>query len=348
MRVLAALALLGAGCAAERGQSVIVVTVDGTRWQEIFGGADAELIKDPKVSKDTVDEFWRPTVEERRRALMPFVWGTMAEQGQLLGNANVGSQVLVTNRYRISYPGYHELLSGFASETIDSNKKVPNPDPTVFEWLVRRPGFKDSVAAFCCWDVFPFILNRERCGFPIDIGEPASPPSLLHRLSAEVQPPWHGSVYDAFVYHAGVEYLREKKPKVLYLAFGEPDEWAHLGDYNNYLDSIKRVDGWLRELWELVQSLPEYRGLTSLIVTCDHGRGDSATEWRSHNPRVHGAGYIWVAAIGPDVPPLGVWAEHEPFMQAQVAATIAALVGEAFPLPNVAPPLPILRPAARR
>jgi hypothetical protein len=72
-------------------------------------------------------------------------------------------------------------------------------------------------------------------------------------------------------------------------------------------------------------------------------------EWRSHNNRVNGAGYIWLAAIGPNIPAGGVWSEHEPFMQSQVAATIAATVGENFPagVPKAAPPLPILRPAAR-
>ena len=232
-------------------------------------------------------------------------------------------------------------------QTIDSNSKVPNPDVTVLEWLHRRRGFKDSVAAFCSWDVFPSILNRERCGFPIDIGEPTTPPSLLHRLSSEVATPWHGSVYDAFVFHAGLEYLREKKPRVLYFAFGDTDEWAHTGAYDNYLESMNRTDTWLRELWTAVQQMPEYRGKTSLIVTCDHGRGDSDSEWRSHNRQVNGAGYIWVAAIGPKVPPLGVWSEHEPFMQSQVAATIAEMVGEKFSAPQAAPPLPILKPDPR-
>jgi hypothetical protein len=106
---------------------------------------------------------------------------------------------------------------------------------------------------------------------------------------------------------------------------------------------MHRVDGWLRELWETLQSMPEYRGKTSLIVTCDHGRGDNPGEWRSHNNKVNGAGYVWVAAIGPKIPALGVWSEHEPFMQAQVASTVASLVGEDFPLaaPKAAPPLPV-------
>ncbi|MBI3858355.1 MAG: alkaline phosphatase family protein [Planctomycetes bacterium] len=349
-RLAAALALFAVGCAAERGHSVIVVTIDGTRWQEVFGGADLRLVEDTKETGGTAlikKEFWRPSAEERRRILMPFFWGTIAAQGQLLGNVDVGSQILVTNRYKISYPGYHELLSGFASETISSNKKIPNPDLTVLEWLQGRPGFRESVAAYCSWDVFPSILNRERCGFPVETGEAGPHPSLLRRLSAGDSPPWEGSVFDEFVFHAGMEYLREKKPRVFYFAFGDTDEWSHTGSYDNYLESINRVDRWLRVLWEALQSMPEYRGKTSLLITCDHGRGDTPEEWRSHNNKTPGAGYIWVAALGPQIPPLGVWSEHEPFMQSQVAATVAALVGEDFPrgVPQAAPPLPILRPA---
>ena len=220
-RVAALLLLIG--CAeAERREAVperhnvILVTVDGVRWQEVFGGADARMLEskaDTRRPEATRAEYWRETVEERRLALMPFLWTTVAREGQLLGNVDVGSQVLVTNAYKISYPGYHELLSGYASETINSNKKVPNPSLTVLEWLHGRPGFRNSVAAYCSWDVFPSILNRERCGFPVDTLEGDSKSTLLRRLAADIRSPWQGSVYDAFVFHAGMEYLREKKPQ---------------------------------------------------------------------------------------------------------------------------------------
>ncbi|MBV8881713.1 MAG: alkaline phosphatase family protein [Planctomycetaceae bacterium] len=337
----ALLLLLAAGCAAPR-SNVVLVTIDGTRWQEIFRGADLRLVENRKETGDvpgTRTAFWRESLDERRRALAPFLWDVVAREGQLLGDVDRGSQVLVANKFKISYPGYHELLCGFPSETIDSNRKLPNPDPTVLEWLHGRPGFRDSVAAFCSWDVFPSILNRERCGFPVDIG--GSP--ALRRLAAEVPPPWHGSIYDAFVFHGALEYLRERKPRVLYIAFGDSDEWAHAGWYDHYLESIHRSDAWLRELWMALQSLPEYAGTTTLLVTCDHGRGDSPAEWRSHNSQVGDAGYVWVAAIGPGIPAMGLWSEHEPLLQGQVAATVAAAVGEDFELahPRAAPALPI-------
>lgn len=354
-RALALLALFLGGCAGgerraavpER-HNVVLVTIDGTRWQEVFGGADARMLDskaDTRQPEATRAAYWRDSVDDRRMALMPFLWGTVAKEGQLLGNVDVGSQVLVTNPYKISYPGYHELLNGYASETINSNKKIANPNPTVLEWLHGRPAFRNSVAAYCSWDVFPWILNRDRCGFPVDVGQPGTTGgTLLDRLVSDLPSPWPGSVYDAFVFHAGMEHLRARKPRVFYFAFGDTDEWAHSGHYDNYLESIRRTDRWLKELWETLQSMPEYRGKTSLIVTSDHGRGDLPGEWRNHNSRTQGASYIWVAAIGPRIPALGVWSEHEPFMQSQVAATVAALVGEDFQVavPKAAPPLPIL------
>ena len=54
-------------------------------------------------------------------------------------------------------------------------------------------------------------------------------------------------------------------------------------------------------------------------------------------------------SIGPNIPAEGVWSEHAPLMQSQIAATVAAAVGEYFPaaVPKAAPALPILRPSKR-
>lgn len=33
--------------------NLVIVTIDGFRWQEVFSGADPELIRDPVISGDT-------------------------------------------------------------------------------------------------------------------------------------------------------------------------------------------------------------------------------------------------------------------------------------------------------
>ena len=89
--------------------------------------------------------------------------------------------------------------------------------------------------------------------------------------------------------------------------------------------------------------MPEYRGKTSIVVTADHGRGDGPTEWRSHGAKVKGAEYVWLAMMGPRIPALGERSGVDGLTQAQIASTLAALVGEDFraALPQAAPAIPL-------
>jgi hypothetical protein len=341
---------VGAPGAAE---NVILVTIDGFRWQEVFEGAEEPLLAKQnggaKDEKGLRRDFWRDTPEARRAALLPFTWGVMAKEGQILGNGRKDCAMRVTNEHRFSYPGYAEMLCGFADARVDSNKKVPNPNVTVLEWLNRRPGFEGRVAAYCTWDVFPSILNRERSGFLIHQGPPVTGESaggrseLLEDLYADLPPLFGGVCVDALEFHAGMDYLKVKKPRVFYLALGETDEWAHEGRYDQYLHAARRCDGFVKRLWETVQSMPEYRGKTSILVTADHGRGDAPVEWKNHGAKVKGAEFIWVAMMGPRIPALGERSGVEGLTQARIAATIAALVGEDYraAIPQAAPALPL-------
>ena len=102
-----------------------------------------------------------------------------------------------------------------------------------------------------------------------------------------------------------------------------------------------RADRFIKTLWELLQSLPEYKDKTTLIVDCDHGRG-TGPEWKSHGKKFAGAENVWVAVMGPDTPNLGERSDTEPLILAQVAATVAASLGEDYctAVPEAAQPLP--------
>jgi hypothetical protein len=77
----------------------------------------------------------------------------------------------------------------------------------------------------------------------------------------------------------------------------------------------------------LMQSMPAYRGTTTFIITTDHGRGDGPVNWKRHGEDVVGAEAIWMAVLGPDTPAIGV-VPNTPFTQAQIATTLAVLLGE--------------------
>ena len=74
--------------------NVIVVTLDGMRWQEFFGGAERALFGKDADKADpptAVKRFWRETPEVRRAALMPFMWGVVARDGQVFGDPSRNS-----------------------------------------------------------------------------------------------------------------------------------------------------------------------------------------------------------------------------------------------------------------
>ena len=82
-------------------RNILLVTTDGLRWQEVFGGADSSMfnkesggVAQPVLMKS---DFGGEKPDSRRKLLMPFMWSVIAKQGQIYGNVNAGSEVRVTN-----------------------------------------------------------------------------------------------------------------------------------------------------------------------------------------------------------------------------------------------------------
>src|SRR6185436_2218054 len=242
-------------------KNVFLITTDGLRWQEMFTGAEEALLN--KTNGGVADEkgirkrFWRETPEERRKALLPFIWSEVATRGQIYGNKTKGSVAQITNGRKFSYPGYSEFLTGAADARIDSNKKIPNANTNVFEWLDLHPGFAGKVGAIVNWDVIPWILNTERSRLPVWSGfdlQPKAPVLIkvsptLEEMVRDTTPLWDNIIFDSFTFQAARDYVKEQKPRACYIAYGETDEWAHEGRYDLVLDSANKVDGYVRKLW---------------------------------------------------------------------------------------------------
>ena len=172
--IVAVLALFS-GCSRkdDGGVRVIIVGTDGLRWQEVFGGIDAAIIDSSKYNGKEVAKnlFWKETREERREALMPFTWDFIAKNGILIGDKENGSSFSVTNDMWFSYPGWSEMIVGYADdEHIRSNDGIPNPNISVLEVAQNTEKYKGKVMAFGSWERFNEIVNEERCGFPVNAG----------------------------------------------------------------------------------------------------------------------------------------------------------------------------------
>jgi len=340
-KLLFAIALLFLNCSLfgqkpTKTENLILITLDGMRWQEIFGGAESRLIGNKKFVDDSTalkKIFWAETPGERREKLMPFFWQVIASQGQLYGNRNLGNKVNTANTMWFSYPGYNEILTGSADdEHITSNDAIDNPNKNVLEFIDQQKGWKGKVAAFTSWDNFPWIINIRRNGLPVNAGlmkaeiNPNEREKLMNELMFQL--PMGSTRLDGLTFHYAFEYLKKNKPRVLYLSFDETDHFAHEGHYNRYLASAHYIDGFIRTLWEWSQSQPEYKNKTTVMITADHGRGNKSDEdWRHHGSKMPDADQIWIAILGPDTPALGEVKNEQQLYQNQVAKTMAAFLG---------------------
>ena len=323
---------------ARKTENLVIVTLDGMRWQEIFNGADEMLINDSIFNRDRdglKNKFWHPSVEQRREKLFPFLWTVVAKQGQLYGNRKYENKVDNANPYWFSYPGYNEIFTGYPDTAVNSNDKIYNKNVNVLEFINKQKGFTGKVAAFSTWDVFPYILNGPRSGVYVNadvdtlsFNHPQL--QLINDIQFLTTRPI-GVRPDVLTYIAAREYLKAYKPKVLYIAFDETDDFAHAGMYDQYLGSAHAEDAMIRDIWNTVQSMPQYKDRTILLITVDHGRGDkSKTHWQHHGSRIEDAHEIWIAAMGPDSKPLGELRTPGQLHQQQIAATIAQLLGFNF------------------
>lgn len=336
------------------GEQVVLVTLDGARWQEVFGGLDPDVLrsvsgKTPIEQTPAYKRFWADSAHGRREKLMPFLWTTLARQhGFLAGNRTIGSQVDVTNRHRFSYPGYNELLTGAPhNDVVTSNDNRRYDFLTVLEWLRPALGVsREQVAAFASWETFNYIAERKEGTIAINAGfesydhdEPRV--RQLSALQFDTPTPWSGARHDVYTYRFAMAHLASYRPRVLYLAFDETDDWAHDKRYDLTLEALHRTDARLGELWAVLQADPLYRDRTTLIVTVDHGRGRTPADWTSHGADIAGAEEIWLGCFGGAVRARGELRDHPVLQQRQVAATVAAAVGKDFrtAVPEAASPI---------
>jgi hypothetical protein len=333
-------------------QNVILITLDGVRTEEMFGGLDPEIIK--TITKEDerngyLAKFGGDTPAARREKLMPFLWGTLLKTGgSIAGDRAVKSEVKTTNKMLFSYPGYSEILTGQAhDDVIRSNDFGQNPFPSVLDFLQKKLKLhSNQVADFSSWVRFNRIATNNPDAFLINAGYENYPTqnkeaAALSRQQFQTLTPWQDVRHDHYTFKLALAHMKDLHPRVIHIGLGETDDWAHEKKYGRVLDALNLTDGFLKELWEFVQSDPQYRDKTTIIVTTDHGRGATVTSWFNHWAATPEATYIWMVFISPDVKLRGEWQNTETIYQNQIAATMCKFLGVDYAEQNPAAGKPI-------
>ncbi|HLX92582.1 MAG TPA: hypothetical protein VKR32_12915 [Puia sp.] len=319
-------------------KNVFIITTDGFRWQEIFSGADPAIINDTEFVQDTSllkDLYWDNRVVERRKKLMPFFWNVIAKKGQLYGNRFENNKVNVKNIFKISYPGYNEILTGYADPLFIPNLRINNRNHNVLEYFNARSGFNGKVVAFASWNMFPNILNIKRNRLYLNSGYDSVPENgdeigqKINEVEGQILPKGN-TRNDLLTSIVAREYITKNHPRVVFLSFGETDESAHHRKYDKYLQQANNFDMMVAGLWYMIQTDPFYKDNTTFIITTDHGRGKEADTWCCHNWYTRGSGEIWMALIGPDTEPLGEIDQPGQIYQNQIASTVSMILGQEY------------------
>jgi hypothetical protein len=299
--------------------AVVLVVLDGARWQDVFVGADPHLASGPAPSA---------------AALMPHLHALVAERGAAVGAPGRGPAMTASGPNFVSLPGYTEIFGGRRDHACADNDCAPTHVPTVFdEAVAASPG---QLAFFASWE----RLDRAASATPQSLvlstgrtrvwqaGELTSDPETKEWLdrgaSADPTPGWGEFRPDRFTAALALKYLEKRHPRLMFLGLGEPDEYAHRGDYPGYLGSLQAADGVLGELVTTLDRMGERGAHTTVLVTADHGRG---RDWRHHGREFPESGRVWLVAFGAAVQARGLVPATRKHHLADVAPTLRQLLG---------------------
>ena len=227
-----------AGGVSEGAGNVVLVTIDGVRWQEIFTGADPLLADAAALARD-----------DRRlpRGMTPNLHRLFFDEGTVLGDPRVGEPFNASGPTFVSLPGYVEIMTGAisgcpgnecdphvswatipGSESIPARRRSRPPRSSPRGSASRAPCPTDAAAASSSTPDAAQVRAKR-------LHTPAPGEYLPDRRAAA---PWRS------ITSSGTA------PRFLWVALqGDTDEWAHRGDYRGYVEALRFADDFVETSW---------------------------------------------------------------------------------------------------
>jgi hypothetical protein len=311
----------------ERAESaVVLVVLDGVRWQDVFSGVDRGLVR----ARASEAFAW-----ESPRILMPNLYRSIERNGVALGAPGRGAEVAVSGAALVSLPGYLELFAGRPDPRCRSNECRSSPARTIADDVADSSGAAD-VAIVSSWSTIARAASSDPSRFVVTAGRarverasdllamPGVAPLLEEGAHARAWPGDGDYRPDALTSRIALRLLEAARPRFLFVGLGDADEYAHHGDYRGYVGALHDSDAFLGQLGTTLGRMGA-RGLhTTVVVTTDHGR---ASDFCDHGQRYPESRRIWLVATGDDVRARGFVAAARRYTLSDVAPTVRALLG---------------------
>jgi hypothetical protein len=98
--------------------------------------------------------------------------------------------------------------------------------------------------------------------------------------------------------------MRRFAPSLLWITLHDMDV-AHTGAYSLYIDGIRRTDRLCADIWAMIESDPEYKGRTTMLILPDFGRDSDFTPggngFQHHRTGDPLSRTTWMMALGPHI-----------------------------------------------
>ncbi len=310
-----------------RPNRVVLVVIDGVRWQDVFEGVDRTLAQIYRLSQDEVVGPGR---------LVPNLHRLATSDGIAVGAPGYGEPMRAAGPHYVSQPGYLELFTERPAATCFSNECPPVKEPTFLDAVASAtPPGEASAAVVASWEVIARTASAAPKDFVLSAGQQRGAnqdalgvsPRAIHALEAArtASPsPGHGEYRpDRYTREIALAYLEERHPRFLFLGLGDSDEYAHQGDYRGYLRALHEADKAVGELLETLDRMGDDGRNTTVLVTTDHGRERA---FMSHGSFAPESARVWMVAAG-NVQPLGRIPIPRTTHLYDVGPTIRALMG---------------------
>ena len=305
-------------------RTVVLVAIDGVRWQDVFGGVDARLAAKKGLRAD-----------ERIDAahLVPNLHRLMTTDGAAIGAPSSAKPMRASGPNFVSLPGYMEMLTGRRDTGCLSNRCGDVRHSTIVDEVAEHGGLAAAVAS---WPGILHAVSSARGRVAMSIGltggdnlsdfESDFDTAALLR-DDDWAPPRHAARdfrSDLSTGSIACSYLESHRPTFLFVGLGETDAYAHQGSYRGYLRALHQADAIVGRIADEVAVLTASGHPSTLIVTTDHGRSYAFATHGGSNPE---SARVWLVAMGAGIEARGATSSAVPRHLSDVSQTVRRMLG---------------------
>lgn len=314
--------------------AVLIVAIDGARWQDVFVGVDPKLAAAHGMDPSEVVGAAR---------LMPVLYERAIARGSALGPPGLGSDFFATGPLYISLPGYSEMLTGRTSHGCANNECPQTTTPTLLEQCLTLPGVQpDDVAVISSWEKIERASARDPSRLLVTSGrnggatrqrfayDPEAAALLEKGQHTDTSPGHDDYRPDRHTAPIALRYVATHRPRCAFIGLGDTDEYAHMNNYRAYLQSLRDFDRFLGNLFATLDAAGEYGRATTVFITVDHGRSFAFTDHGKYPE----SSRAWLVATGAGIASRRFVHLGRPASLSDIAPTARVLLGLA---PDTAP-----------